>query len=62
MKKLDAEKRKIIEGNIPEAVRAANAAKKQHLKEHGNLKDFEGWDAVYHRTMDKLCKADGVRV
>jgi hypothetical protein len=62
MRVLDDHKKDIIQRNIPEAMRVADAAEVKHRKEYGNLKTFEGWDAVYHREMDKLCKKDGVRV
>lgn len=62
MKKLNAEQCRIIERNIPEAVRLADAEEAAYKKKHGNLRQFEGWNAVYHRAMDELCKKDGVRV
>ena len=62
MKKLNTNQCKTIERNIPEAVRIADAAERTYRKKYGNLKQFEGWSAVYHRAMDELCKKDGVRV
>lgn len=62
MKKQDDKTRDLINGNIPEAIRLADKAEADYRNKHRSLKGFEGWDAVYHRSMDKLCKDLGVRV
>ena len=55
MKLLSEEKLKKINDNIPKARRTAD----QYIKRYGYMR--KTWSRVYHETMDKLCKADGVR-
>ena len=62
MKQLSEEKQQSVNYNIRHATRHAD----EYVREYGKPLGHEGrnamWNRVYHEEMDRLCKADGVRV
>lgn len=62
MKKLSEFKTRMVESNIPEAMRHAD----EYVRSKGGDPKHVAWSIVwsqeYHKKMDELCKADGVRV
>jgi hypothetical protein len=62
MKQLSEEKQRSVNYNIRHATRHANEYVKKYGRPLHGIQQVAMWNRVYHEEMDRLCKADGVRV